>query len=107
VVSVTDPLDDSRQEGTGLDYWHAAITTRPAPAGLVEMHVPAGTWLVLTSSSSPYPEGLQQMWLDAYAEWFPANPWRIRPGPDLLRAEWHDDDTADAELWLPIEPDPT
>lgn len=79
-----------------------ARRNRP-PAGLE----PAGTWLVLISSHSPYPEGLQQMWLDAYGEWFPANPWRTRPGPDLLRAEWHDDDTADAELWLPIEPDPT
>ncbi|MDO0934514.1 helix-turn-helix domain-containing protein [Streptomyces sp. DG2A-72] len=107
VVSVTDALDDSREEGSELDYWHAAITTGPAPVGLEEMHVPAGTWLVLTTSHSPYPEGLQQMWPDAYAEWFPANPWRTRPGPDLLRAQWHDDDTADAELWLPIEPDPT
>ena len=106
VVSVTDALDDSREEGTELDYWQAAVTSQPAPDGLEELAVPAGTWLVLTSSGSPYPEGLQLMWRDAYAEWFPANPWRARPGPELLRAELHEDNTADGELWLPIEPDP-
>lgn len=104
VVSVTDALDDSREEGTELDYWCAAVTSQPAPDGLEELRVPAGTWLVLTSSGVPYPEGLQLMWRDAYAEWFPANPWQTRPGPELLSAEWHEDNTADGELWLPIEP---
>ncbi|WP_380164999.1 helix-turn-helix domain-containing protein [Jannaschia sp. R86511] len=105
VVSVTDALDGSRAEGTELDYWHAAVTSQPAPDGLDELHVPAGEWLVLTSTGVPYPEGLQLMWRDAYAEWFPANPWRTRPGPELLRTQWHDDGTADGELWLPVEPE--
>jgi AraC family transcriptional regulator len=106
VVSVTDAMDDSREEGTELDYWSAAVTSRPAPDGLEELVVPAGAWLVLSSRRVPYPEGLQVMWRDAYAEWFPANPWRSRPGPELLRTEIHDDGTADGELWLPVEAEP-
>jgi AraC family transcriptional regulator len=57
------------------------------------------------STTGPYPEALQLLWRDAYAEWFPANPWRTRPGPDLLRVEIHDDGTADGDLWLPVEPE--
>lgn len=105
VVSVTDLQDGPREEGTGLDYWYAAVTSRPAPAGLAELPMPAGAWLVLTSSGTTYPEGLQLMWRDAYAEWFPANPWRSRPGPEMLQVDIRDDGTADGELWLPIEPD--
>lgn len=105
VVGVCVSLDDSRAEGTDLDYWYAAVTSRSAPEGLEELHVPAGAWVVLTSSGVAYPEGLQLMWRDAYAEWFPANAWRTRPGPELLRAEFHGDGTADGELWLPVEPE--
>lgn len=103
---MTDTLDGSRDEGRTLDYWHATITSRPAPDGIEELHVPAGTWVVLTSSGVAYPEGLQLMRRDAYTEWFPANPWRTRPGPELLRTEFDDDDTANGELWLPVEPSP-
>lgn len=104
-VSVTDAVDEQRTEGTGLDYWYACLTSRPAPAGLEEAAVPAGAWVVLTSRG-PYPETLQQMWHDAYAEWFPSTPWRTRPGPELLRTVLHPDGTADGELWLPVEAAP-
>lgn len=101
-VSATDAVDGSRAEGTHLDYWHAAVTSRSAPPGLDQLDVPAGAWLVLTGSG-PYPEALQHLWRDAYAEWFPANPWRTRPGPEILRAVV-DDGQAEGELWLPVEP---
>ena len=104
VVSVTDALDDARAEGSELDYWLGCVTTQPAPDGLDELGVEAGTWVVLTAHG-PYPEALQHLWRDAYGEWFPANPWRTRSGPELLRTELHDDGTADGELWLPVEAD--
>lgn len=104
VVSVSDALDESRAEGTELDYWLAAVTSQPAPDGLDALDVPAGSWVVLSATRTAYPEGLQMLWRDAYTEWFPANPWRTRPGPELLRVETHDDGTADGELWLPVEP---
>ncbi|GAA4658929.1 AraC family transcriptional regulator [Kineococcus glutinatus] len=103
-VSVTDALDGSRAEGTELDYWYAAATSRPAPPGLDQLEVPAGSWLVLTTTG-PHPEAMQHLWRDAYGQWFPANPWRTRPGPELLRTELHGDGTGDGELWLPVEPE--
>nr|WP_297422345.1 helix-turn-helix domain-containing protein [uncultured Actinotalea sp.] len=105
VVSVTDGIDDARQEGSELDYWQAAVTSAAAPSGLDALEVPAGTWLVLTTSGGPAPQSLQELWRAAYAEWFPANPWRTRPGPEILRAEVLPDGTADGELWLPVEPE--
>ena len=103
-VGVSDNFDESRAEGTRLDYWHAAVTSQAAPPGLDELEVPAGAWLVLTGSG-PYPEALQYLWRDAYTEWFPANPWRTRPGPEILRATFDDDGQAHGELWLPVEPE--
>lgn len=103
-LSVTDGLDPLRTERAELDYWYAAATSRRAPDGLDQLDVTAGAWLVLTTTG-PYPEAMQHLWRDAYGQWFPSNPWRARPGPELLRTQLHDDGTADAELWLPIEPD--
>lgn len=107
VVSVTHGLDDSRAEGTELDYWQAAVTSHAASADLESLEVAAGSWLVLSTSGGAHPESLQELWRAAYAEWFPANPWRTRPGPEILRAEVLPDGTADGELWLPVEPEAT
>ncbi|KJY36744.1 hypothetical protein VR46_30565 [Streptomyces sp. NRRL S-444] len=39
-------------------------------------------------------------------EWFPSNPHRGRSGPEILRTRLSPDKTeADAELWLPVEPE--
>jgi AraC family transcriptional regulator len=103
-LSVTDAIDETRAEGTELDYWHAAATSAETPAGLDELEVPAGSWVVL-ETSGPVPEAIQYLWRDAYVEWFPSNPWRARPGPELLRTRLSEDGShAEAELWLPVEP---
>jgi AraC family transcriptional regulator len=103
-LSVTDAIDETRAEGTELDYWHAAATSAEAPDGLDELEVPAGSWVVL-ETSGPVPEAIQYLWRDAYVEWFPSNPWRARPGPELLRTRLSEDGShAEAELWLPVEP---
>src|SRR5699024_9983633 len=101
-VAVTDGIDDSRGEGTWLDYWRAAVTAAEAPEGLESLAVPAGTWVVFTTEG-PYPEAMQTMWRDAYGEWFPSNPWRTRPGPEILQTNLRDGVRAEAELWLPVE----
>ena len=48
---------------------------------------------------------LQRMWAATATEWFPSNPWRLRPGPSILSVLEHADDfsTATCELWLPVE----
>ncbi|MFC9128820.1 helix-turn-helix domain-containing protein [Streptomyces sp. NPDC057099] len=107
IVAVCDDLDPSRAEGTELDYYHAVITTSPtptsAPEGTTALPVPPGTWAVFTTSG-PAPQAIQHLWRDVFTEWFPSNPYRSRPGPEILRTHLSPDGReADAELWLPVE----
>ncbi|MGW7265172.1 AraC family transcriptional regulator [Streptomyces sp. NPDC054842] len=103
VVAVCDDLDPSRAEGTELDYYQAVITSRDAPEGTVTLPVAAGSWAVF-GASGPVPEAIQHLWRDVFTEWFPSNPYRSRPGPEILRTILSPDGTeADAELWLPVE----
>ncbi|MGW0825108.1 AraC family transcriptional regulator [Streptomyces sp. NPDC002845] len=105
IVSVCDDLDPSRAEGTELDYYHGVITSSAAPEGTTALPVPAGTWAVFTTSG-PAPQAIQYLWRDVFTEWFPSNPYRSRPGPEILRTHLSADGTeADAELWLPVERD--
>lgn len=115
IVAVCDDLDPSRAEGTELDYYHGVITSAPlpegtpvpedmaVPQGMAILPVPAGTWAVFTTSG-PAPEAIQYLWRDVFTEWFPSNPYRSRPGPEILRTRLSPDKArADAELWLPVE----
>ncbi|MFJ5728739.1 AraC family transcriptional regulator [Streptomyces paradoxus] len=109
LVAVCDDLDPSRAEGTELDYYQAVITSAPAPApeGTTALPVPPGTWAVFTTSG-PAPAAIQELWRDVFTEWFPSNPYRTRPGPEILRTRLSPDGTeADAELWLPVEREST
>ncbi|KJY42150.1 AraC family transcriptional regulator [Streptomyces sp. NRRL B-1568] len=103
IVSASVLLDQSRAEGSELDYYHGVVTGAPAPDGMDELAVPAGTWAVF-DSSGPFPQALQFMWRDVFTEWFPSNPYRSRPGPEILRTRLSQDGTqADAQLWIPVE----
>ncbi|MFG3004058.1 AraC family transcriptional regulator [Streptomyces calvus] len=105
IVAVCDDLDPSRAEGTELDYHHGVITSAAAPEGTTALPVPAGTWAVFTTSG-PAPQAIQELWRDVFTQWFPSNPYRSRPGPEILRTRLSPDGTeADAELWLPVERD--
>ncbi|MGW2839692.1 AraC family transcriptional regulator [Streptomyces sp. NPDC001493] len=103
IVAVCDDLDPSRAEGTELDYYQGVITSAAAPEGATALAVPPGTWAVFTASG-PVPQAIQELWRDVYTEWFPSNPYRSRPGPEILRTRMSPDHTeAEAELWLPVE----
>ncbi|MFD3947417.1 effector binding domain-containing protein [Streptomyces sp. NPDC058579] len=103
IVAVCDDLDPSRAEGTELDYYHGVITSAAAPEGASVLAVPAGSWAVFTTSG-PAPQAIQELWRDVYTQWFPSNPYRGRPGPEIARIRLSADGTeADAELWLPVE----
>lgn len=107
IVSVSDKLDETRAEGTELDYWHAVVTgTADVPGDMDVLPVEAGTWAVF-ESSGPFPHTLQYLWRDVFTQWFPSNPYRSRPGPEMLRTRLSQDGThADAELWIPVERTP-
>ncbi|MFI0156535.1 AraC family transcriptional regulator [Streptomyces lydicus] len=103
IVSVTEHLSDSREEGTELDYYHAVVTDTEAPEDLDVRVVPAGTWAVFENSGA-FPETLQNTWRDVYTQWFPSNPYVSRPGPEILSTRPSPDWTeADTQLWIPVE----
>ena len=106
LLQVSADVDPDYAEGTVLTYLHGvAITeTTPVPDDLDAIEVPAGTWAVFRTSG-PYPAALQSTWAATATDWFPSNPWRLRPGPSMVaildRAA--DFSTATCELWLPVE----
>ena len=107
LLQVCDDLDPDRAEGSELTYVHgvAVPLDTEVPTDLDTIEVPAGRWAVF-GSSGPYPDALQQIWAATATEWFPSNPWRLRPGPEIVAVLERADDfsTARCELWLPVEP---
>lgn len=105
VLAVCDDLDPDRAEGSELTYVHGVATTAPAPEGLDVIELPAGTWAVFRTSG-PHPAALQEVWAATATTWFPSQPWRLRPGPEIVAMQAFDAQagTAACELWLPVEP---
>lgn len=62
-LSVTDNIEEQRNEGSELDYWHAVASTKPVPEGFESLEVPAGLWVVFEAEGKFPPEVLQGMWL--------------------------------------------
>lgn len=48
------------------------------------MAVEAGTWAIF-HPGGPFPAALQRTYTATATEWFPSNPWSLRPGPSILR----------------------
>ncbi|MGW3383959.1 AraC family transcriptional regulator [Streptomyces albogriseolus] len=106
LLQVTDGADPDGREGTELTYLHGVAVGggTPVPDGLDAIEVPAGMWAVFRTSG-PHPQALQTAWAATATEWFPSNPWRLRPGPSIVAILERADDfsTATCELWLPVE----
>jgi AraC family transcriptional regulator len=108
LLQVSDDLDPDGTEGSELTYLHGVAVSRdtPVPDDLDAIEVPAGRWAVFRTAG-PHPQALQNTWAATATEWFPANPWRLRPGPSIVTVLDRADDfsTATCELWLPVEPE--
>ncbi|MGM1029437.1 MAG: AraC family transcriptional regulator [Actinomycetota bacterium] len=104
ILAVTAGLEPDAPEGSELTYLHGVALTKttPVPDDLDVMRVEAGTWAVF-SSRGRFPDALQQLWAATASEWFPSNPWRLRPGPTILRYLELTDTDAHCELWMPVE----
>ncbi|MBC7300157.1 MAG: AraC family transcriptional regulator [Nocardia sp.] len=107
LLQVCDDLDPDGAEGSELTYLHGVAVTEATrvPDDLDAIEVQAGRWAVFRTSG-PHPQALQDTWAATATEWFPANPWRLRPGPSIVAVLDRADDfsTATCELWLPVEP---
>lgn len=112
-LSDTDPggllqvCDDLDPDGAELSYLHGVAVSgdTPVPDDLDAIEAAPGRWAVFRTAG-PHPQALQRTWAATATEWFPANPWRLRPGPSIVAVLERADDfsTATCELWLPVEP---
>ncbi len=106
LLQVSADVDPDYIEGAELTYLHGVAVDEetPQPADLDAIEVPAGTWAVFRTEGA-YPGALQAAWAATATDWFPSNPWRLRPGPSVVAVLDRADDfsTATCELWLPVE----
>lgn len=108
LLQVSADVDPDYTEGSELTYLHgvAVQTGTDVPGDLDVMDIEAGSWVVFHTSGE-HPTALQAAYAGSATEWFPSNPWRLRPGPSIVSMLDHaaDFSTATCELWLPIERD--
>ncbi|NMD61733.1 UNVERIFIED_ORG: AraC family transcriptional regulator [Nocardia globerula] len=108
LLQVSAEVDPDYTEGSELTYLHGVTVTvtdtTPVPDDLDMIEVPAGRWAVFRTEGE-YPAALQATWAATATDWFPSNPWRLRPGPSIVAVLDRADDfsTATCELWLPVE----
>jgi len=105
ILAVTGDLPPDAPEGSMLTYLHGVSLrpSTPVPDDLDVIRVDAGAWAVF-AAEGPFPETLQNLWASTATEWFPSNPWRLRPGPSIVRYLEFTGDRASCELWLAVEP---
>ncbi|WP_291036403.1 AraC family transcriptional regulator [Herbiconiux sp.] len=106
LLQVSADVDPDYEEGSDLTYLHgvAVTETTAVPGDLDTIDVPAGTWAVFRTEGE-HPAALQQAWVATATDWFPSNPWRLRPGPSIVSVleRAADFSRATCELWLPVE----
>lgn len=106
LLQVSADVDPDYTEGSELTYLHGVAVGEEAsaPDDLDVIEVPAGAWAVFRTEG-PYPAALQSTWAATASDWFPSNPWRLRPGPSIVAVLDRSPDfsTATCELWLPVE----
>jgi len=106
LLQVSADVDPDYTEGSELTYLHGIAVEAGAevPDDLDAIEVETGAWVVFRTSG-PHPDALQAAYATSATEWFPANPWRLRPGPSIVAVldRAPDFSTATCELWMPIE----
>ncbi len=104
ILAVTADIAPDAAEGEALTSLHgvALQPTTAVPADLDTLPQEQGAWAVF-AARGPFPETLQKLWAATAADWFPSNPWRLRPGPSIVRYLEFTGDFASCELWLPVE----
>lgn len=106
LLQVSADVDPDYAEGSELTYLHGVAVDVDAdvPDDLDVIDVAAGEWVVFRTSG-PHPAALQEAYAASATEWFPSNPWRLRPGPSIVSVldRTSDFSTATCELWFPIE----
>ena len=107
--SASTDFAPDRADGSEFHYVYGVATRRPAggiPDSFDVVEVPAHTWVVFeVVAETGFFDALQQVWADAYGEWFPSHPYRTVAAPEILAVHERSDDgeSGRAELWLAVE----
>lgn len=96
--------EDRMQEAGQLDQWVGVCTTQKPQPNEDYFEVEAGDWAVF-QVVGPFPQTLQAVWGQIFAEWFPSSDYELRTGPEML---WHEGpDTSlpefKSEIWIPVK----
>ncbi|MFD6102276.1 GyrI-like domain-containing protein [Nocardia salmonicida] len=106
LLQVSAEVDPDYAQDSELTYLHGVAVTAGTAVeeDLDAIDVPTGMWAVF-GTTGEHPKRLQDAWAATATEWFPSNPWRLRPGPSIVSVLERADDfsTATCELWLPVE----
>ena len=106
LLQVSADVDPDYAEGSELTYLHGVAVGAAAdvPDDLDAIEVEEG-WRVVFHTSGEHPAALQQAYAASATEWFPSNPWRLRPGPSIVAVldRAADFSTATCDLWFPVE----
>lgn len=105
ILFASAQFEPGREDGSLFDYYFA-VASSSDHYGWDSLAVSASKWVVFeTRSEQNFSVALQQLWADAFGEWFPSNPYQIIPGPELLTVTEKNDDwsAGSGELWIPVE----
>lgn len=104
ILFVSSAFEPEREDGSLFDYSFAVASTAEHD-GWDTVAVPASKWVVFEArSDGGLQPALQQLWADAFGEWFPSNPYEVLPGPELLTVTEKSEDWSSGagELWIPV-----
>ena len=96
--------EDRMQEAGQLDQWVGVCTTQKPQPNEDYFEVEAGDWAVF-QVVGPFPQTLQAVWGQIFAEWFPSSDYELRTGPEML---WHEGPDISlpefkSEIWIPVK----
>lgn len=103
LIQATDNPSEDLEEGTSLEHYIGAATTRECPEGMACLEIPARDWAVFPTQG-PFPKTMQDIWARIYTEWFPSSGYRHAGGPSLVWSESPDitSPTYRNEIWIPV-----
>mgnify|MGYP000916125010 CR=1 FL=1 len=103
LIQATNNLAEVQEEGTLLEHYIGAATTRECPAGMDCIEIPAGDWAVF-ATQGPFPKTMQDIWARIYTEWFPSSGYEHNGSPTLVWSESPDitSPTYRNEIWIPV-----
>lgn len=104
ILFASNGFEPDREDGSLFDYYFAVASSTDHD-GWDTLVVPASKWVVFVASvEENFSSALQQLWADAFSEWFPSNPYEVVPLPELLTVTDANENwsSGTGELWIPI-----